>query len=84
MQKALLKVKSVTFETLATAAGCCVSALRSFDEWDASPPGRNAAERFEREGCVVVEREGEVLGAPEWATTKGRLAEGVKVLDMTR
>lgn len=79
-------MQAVPFETLATERGCCVAALRSFDEWDASSQGRDAAERFRLEGAVVVARDGEGNGLkPTGAEGQGsKVAEGVKVLEMTR
>ena len=86
---ALLQITdAIAFESLATSQGCCVAALRSFESWDASAQGQDAAQRYKTEGAVVVEQDGNGDGTrPAWIEGLGggiEVASGVRVLEMTR
>jgi crotonobetainyl-CoA:carnitine CoA-transferase CaiB-like acyl-CoA transferase len=76
---ALLRERSVDFETRATAAGMCVAALRGFDEWDAHPHGA-----FMRGAPPLsIERVGEAAPEP-FRPSPSRPLSGVRVLELTR
>lgn len=76
---ALLRRDAIAFETEATAAGLCVSAMRSFAEWDAHPQAQHLATT----PLLAIERIGE---APPRALPglANRPLEGFRVLDLTR
>jgi hypothetical protein len=84
LKEAISKVESVPFETLATEKGCVCSAIRTFKEWDESPQGVACRDNYDRDGPVRVVRDGEASGRAAWSKKPGHLAEGVKVVDMTR
>jgi crotonobetainyl-CoA:carnitine CoA-transferase CaiB-like acyl-CoA transferase len=66
------------FEDEAAAAGLCVTAMRSFDEWDAHPQGR----AVQSEPLIALTRIGD---APARALAPAaRPLEGLRVLDLTR
>jgi crotonobetainyl-CoA:carnitine CoA-transferase CaiB-like acyl-CoA transferase len=76
--EALLQQNSVEFETAATAAGMCVSAIRSFDEWDSHPQsqvykGKLPIELVKIGDAPPKERKHSLLPL-----------EGIKVLELTR
>ena len=78
VSEALLQQNSVEFETAATAAGMCVSAIRSFDEWDSHPQsqvykGRLPVELIKIGDAPPKERKHSLLPL-----------EGIKVLELTR
>jgi crotonobetainyl-CoA:carnitine CoA-transferase CaiB-like acyl-CoA transferase len=72
---------ALDFEAWATAAGCVVAALRSFDEWDAHPQSAVIA----AQPLVAIERVGDAPPLP-WAQLPqaGTPLGGLRVLDMTR
>jgi crotonobetainyl-CoA:carnitine CoA-transferase CaiB-like acyl-CoA transferase len=76
---ALLRRDAIAFETEATAAGLCVSAMRSFAEWDAHPQAQHLATT----PLVAIERIGDAPARPLPATAS-RPLEGLRVLDLTR
>lgn len=74
----LLDWDAFRFEDEAAAAGMAVSAMRSFDEWDAHPQGvavRNLP-------LLTIERIGD--GPPQALPRADRPLCGVRVLDLTR
>jgi crotonobetainyl-CoA:carnitine CoA-transferase CaiB-like acyl-CoA transferase len=80
-EAAMRGMKAIDFETAAAEAGLVATALRRFDEWDATPQGRAIA----AQPLFAIERIGE---APP--RTLAPLAEsqpplaGLRVLDLTR
>ncbi|MBY0335842.1 MAG: CoA transferase [Acetobacteraceae bacterium] len=76
---ALAKQSAFAFEQSAAAAGACVSAMRSFAEWDAHPQGVavNALPPLR------IERIGDAPPTPLPALASRPLA-GLRVLDLTR
>ena len=80
-QAALLDWRAIDFESAAAEAGLVASALRSFEQWDATEQGRVVA----AQPLFCIERIGEA--APRklpplspWA----RPLDGLRVLDLTR
>jgi crotonobetainyl-CoA:carnitine CoA-transferase CaiB-like acyl-CoA transferase len=74
---ALKTWKAEAFETAAAEAGLCVTALRSFAEWDRHAQGKAIAT-----APVIIEKIG---AAPPQPLGEGsRPLEGVRVLDLTR
>ena len=69
------------FEARASAAGCVVAALRSFEEWDAHPQATVIA----AQPLVAIERIGDAPPLP-WPAVQRDCAplEGLRVLDLTR
>jgi crotonobetainyl-CoA:carnitine CoA-transferase CaiB-like acyl-CoA transferase len=80
-EQALLSWRAIEFETAAADARLVATALRSFDEWDASEPGRAVA----GQPLMRIERIGDAppLPLPPLGADQ-RPLEGVKVLDLTR
>ncbi|HWI78468.1 MAG TPA: CoA transferase [Ramlibacter sp.] len=80
-EQALLSWRALDFESAAATAGLVVSALRSFDEWDATPQGKAIAQQ----PLMTIERIGEAppLALPPLRGDE-RPLHGVKVLDLTR
>lgn len=76
---ALAQRDAVGFETEATAAGLCVSAMRSFAEWDQHPQAQHLAGT----PLVTIERIGDAPPRPLPAAAQ-RPLEGLRVLDLTR
>ncbi|UPY39154.1 CoA transferase [Sediminicoccus sp. KRV36] len=76
---ALSQREAVAFETEATAAGLCVSAMRSFAEWDAHPQAQHLATT----PLLAIERIGDAPPRPLPALAS-RPLEGFRVLDLTR
>ena len=75
--RALGTRSATAFEAEAMEAGLCVTALRSFAEWDAHPQGQALAE-----SPVLIERIGD---APRRRWRSGaRPLSGLRVLDLTR
>ncbi len=76
---ALGKWQGFAFEDAAAAAGMCVTAMRSFAEWDAHPQGQAVA------GLPVLElvKIGDAPPTPLPAAGS-RPLEGVRVLELTR
>ncbi|WP_431303172.1 CoA transferase [Sediminicoccus sp. BL-A-41-H5] len=77
--EALARRKAIAFETEATAAGLCVSAMRSFAEWDAHPQAQHLATT----PLLTIERIGDASPRPLPAVAN-RPLEGFRVLDLTR
>lgn len=80
-ERAMLSWRAVDFESAAARAGLVATALRSFEEWDASPQGRAIAVQ----PLFTIERIGDAppLALPRLAIQDRPLA-GVRVLDLTR
>jgi len=81
--QALLRRKAVDVEAAAADAGLCVTALRSFDEWDAHPQGRAVAAL----PVLSVTRLAAGDAAPRaWPPLPpgARPLHGLRVLDLTR
>ncbi|MGH7041825.1 MAG: CoA transferase [Acetobacteraceae bacterium] len=76
---ALLAWNALAFEDAAAAAGLCVTAQRSFAEWDAHPQGR----AVQAEPLIAIERIGDAPPHPLPPCADRPLA-GVRVLDLTR
>lgn len=79
--RAMLTWKALDFEQTAAEAGMVATALRSFDEWDATPQGRAVA----AQALMTIDRNGEAppLCLPP-LRPDSRPLEGVRVLDLTR
>ena len=75
----LLKRDSLTFESEATAAGLCVSALRSHAQWLAHPQ----SDALAAQPLVTIERIGEAPKTP-LPPAAARPLQGLRVLDLTR
>ncbi|WP_140626271.1 CoA transferase [Methylibium rhizosphaerae] len=73
--------KAGDFETAAAEAGLVVTALRSFEQWDAHPQGRAVAAL----PVLEIERIGEAP-VPKWPALPAgaRPLHGLRVLDLTR
>jgi len=73
--------KAIDFETAAADAGLVATALRRFDEWDASPQGQAIA----AQPLITIERIGDAppRTLPPLAESQPPLA-GLRVLDLTR
>ncbi|MDB5414217.1 MAG: carnitine dehydratase [Rubritepida sp.] len=76
---ALALRNAIEFETEATAANLCVSAMRSFAEWDAHPQSAHLATM----PVLTIERIGDAPPRPLPARAAHPL-EGMRVLDLTR
>jgi len=80
-ERAMLSWRAIDFETAASNAGLVATTLRSFDQWDASEPGRAVA----GQSLMSIERIGDALPRPlPRLGGNRRPLEGVKVLDLTR
>ena len=80
-QQAMLAWKARDYEDAAAAAGLVAAALRTFEEWDASAPGRAIA----AQPLLTIERIGDAPPQPLPPLSAGqRPLEGVRVLDLTR
>lgn len=75
---ALRRWNAVDVETAAVAAGCAVTALRSFAEWDAHPQGQATAPQ----PLIAITRIGDAPPEPLPNTT--RPLGGVRVLELVR
>lgn len=75
---ALLRWDAFAFEDAAAEAGLCVTAMRSFAEWDAHPQGK----AVQAEPLIAIERIGDAGAEPLKAAT--RPLSGLRVLDLTR
>jgi len=73
--------KAIDFEDAAAAQGLVATALRRFDEWDATPQGRALADQ----PLFTIERIGDAtpVALPPLAEDQRPLT-GVRVLDLTR
>lgn len=80
-EAAMLAWKSRDFEDAAAAQGLVATALRRFDEWDATPQGR----ALQAQPLFTIERIGDAppLALPPLAEG-ARPLSGVRVLDLTR
>ena len=80
-EAAMLNWKSVDVETAAADAGLVATALRSFEQWDATPQARAIAQQ----PLFSIERTGDAapLALPPLASDQQPLA-GVRVLELTR
>jgi crotonobetainyl-CoA:carnitine CoA-transferase CaiB-like acyl-CoA transferase len=80
-EQALLSWRALDFEAAAANAGVVVTALRSFDEWDATPQGQAIA----AQPLMTIERIGDAppLQLPK-LNQEQRPLHGIKVLDLTR
>lgn len=76
---ALGRWDAVAFEDAAVAAGLCVTAMRSFAEWDTMPQGAANATL----PAVRIERIGDAPPTP-LPPLAARPLEGLRVLDLTR
>lgn len=80
-QRALRNWNAVDFESAAAERGLVVSALRSFDAWDAHPQAQAVA----AQPLLTMERIGDAAPAPLPALhTDQRPLTGLRVLDLTR
>ncbi len=75
---ALSKWDAFAFEDAAAEAGLCVTAMRTFAEWDAHPQGR----AVQAEPLIGIEQIGDA--PPEPLPQAVRPLGGVRVLDLTR
>ncbi len=75
---ALEEREALAFEDAAAAAGLCVTAMRSFGEWDNHPQGR----AMQAEPLVAITRIGDA--PPQGLKRAARPLERVSVLDLTR
>ncbi len=78
VQAALAARTAFDVEDAAAAAGLCVTAMRSFAEWDAHPQGR----AVQAEPLIGLERIGDA--PPEPLGMAARPLGGIRVLDLTR
>ncbi len=76
---ALLGWNAEAFETAAAEAGMCVTALRDFAAWDASPQGQAIPN-----SPVQIEQIGEAPAESFLLPLDSRPLDGVRVLDLTR
>lgn len=81
VQRALASWRAIDFEEAAASAGLVATALRTFEQWDATPQGRAIA----AQPLFTIERIGEAapLRLPVLAM-EARPLDGVRVLDLTR
>lgn len=78
---ALARTTALSFEEKAAVRGLVVSALRSFEEWDASEPGQAVAHL----PTFTIEKIGEADPVPLPALeASDRPLSGIRVLDLTR
>lgn len=78
VSRALRSWDAFRFEDAAAAAGMVVTAMRSFDEWDAHPQGQAVAGL----PLLSIERIGDA--PPQPLPPAARPLSGVRVLDLTR
>ena len=80
-ERAMLAWRAIDFETAAADAGLVATALRTFEEWDATQQGRAIASQ----PLFTIERIGDAppLQLPTLDVSQ-RPLEGTKVLDLTR
>jgi CoA-transferase family III len=80
-ERAMLNWRAVDFETAAAQHGLVATALRSFDEWDATEQGKAVAAL----PLFRMKKVGDAKPLPIPALKETQLAlEGVRVLDLTR
>lgn len=80
-EQALLSWRGLEFETAAAQAGLVVTALRSFDNWDATPQGQALA----TQPLLTVTRTGDAAPLPlPPLAADARPLSGVRVLELTR
>jgi crotonobetainyl-CoA:carnitine CoA-transferase CaiB-like acyl-CoA transferase len=80
VRAALLGWSAFDFEDAAVANGLCVTAMRSFAEWDAHPQGVAGTAALPP---LRIERVGDARPTP-LPPLASRLLEGLRVLEMTR
>lgn len=78
VSEALLKENAVDFETRATTAGMCVSAIRSFGQWDRHPHAQTLVGRLPIELIKIGD------ASPRKFEPSSKPLGGVKVLELTR
>ena len=80
-ERAMLQWRSIDFETAAAEAGLVATALRTFEQWDATAQGQAVA----RQPLLTITRIGDApaLALPP-LTPQQRPLEGLRVLDLTR
>jgi crotonobetainyl-CoA:carnitine CoA-transferase CaiB-like acyl-CoA transferase len=80
-EQALLSWRALDFEDAIAEAGIVATALRTFDEWDATPQGQAIA----AQPLITIERIGDAppLALPRLQDDQ-RPLNGIKVLDLTR
>jgi hypothetical protein len=78
----LLRWRAEDFETAAAEAGLVVTALRSFEQWDAHPQGQAVASL----PVLGLERIGDAppQPLPRWSAGTTQPLQGLRVLDLTR
>jgi crotonobetainyl-CoA:carnitine CoA-transferase CaiB-like acyl-CoA transferase len=80
-EKAMHAWRATDFESAAAQAGLVATALRSFDQWDATPQGQAIA----KQPLLRIERMADAPALPLPKLQAGqRPLEGVRVLDVTR
>ena len=80
-ERAMLAWRAIDFETAAANAGMVATALRTFDEWDATQQGRAIASQ----PLFTLERIADAAPLPLAKLDESqRPLEGIKVLDLTR
>lgn len=80
-EAAMLRWPALDFETAAAGSGLVATALRSFEQWDATPQGVAVA----AQPLFSIERIGDAAPLPLPALqTSERPLTGVRVLDLTR
>ena len=78
VEQALKARSKYMFEEEATAAGMCVSAVRTFEQWDDHPQGQALKGKLPIELIKIAD-------APPRAKTKSALPlEGIRMLELTR
>ncbi|MEP6790407.1 MAG: CoA transferase [Ramlibacter sp.] len=80
-ERAMLGWRALDYEEASAQAGLVATAMRSFEEWDATPQGRAVA----AQPLFTIERIGDAppLDLPPLAAD-ARPLDGVRVLDLTR
>jgi crotonobetainyl-CoA:carnitine CoA-transferase CaiB-like acyl-CoA transferase len=80
-ERAMLEWRAIDFETASANAGLVATAMRTFDEWDATPQGIAIASQ----PLFTIERIGDALPLALPAITDNMLPlNGIRVLDLTR
>jgi crotonobetainyl-CoA:carnitine CoA-transferase CaiB-like acyl-CoA transferase len=82
VQQALMRWRAEDFETAAAEAGLVVTALRSFEQWDAHAQGQAVASL----PILSLERIGDAppQPLPPWTAATTQPLQGLRVLDLTR
>lgn len=82
--EALLSWRADEFETAAAEAGLCVSALRSFEQWDAHPQAKALADTNPVQINKVADGPPRSTSSRGENTAPAQPLEGIRVLDLTR